>query len=188
MSERVSQREYARRVGVQPSYINRLVANGVIKLVDNMVDVDEANAQWHSSRTRSPKRPDVAEATRATTGDKMSLSVASVAPSQIGYPPADSLTAARARRERALAEQAERENLRRSGELTEITAVQRGIKAGLSQLREDLLSLPAQLHTECVGKDARAIYTIIDTAMRQALTKAADTLGAFADKIGATHQ
>lgn len=42
MSEGVSQRELARRMGVNPAHVNRLVKRGVVKVVRGLIDPDAA--------------------------------------------------------------------------------------------------------------------------------------------------
>lgn len=58
MKELVSQAEFARRIGVSPQYVAKMVKKGVIRLKSKKVDVKQATEAL--AATREPARPSVA--------------------------------------------------------------------------------------------------------------------------------
>jgi transcriptional regulator with XRE-family HTH domain len=76
MRELVSQAEFARRIGVSPQYVSKMVKNGVIKLRSKKVDVQQATNAL--AATREPARSSSAlldGAVKTTSGDISSLSL-----------------------------------------------------------------------------------------------------------------
>ena len=53
---RVSQAEYARMRGVSKQAVGKAVASGRIRLVDGMIDVDEANREWRRNTDQGLQR------------------------------------------------------------------------------------------------------------------------------------
>ena len=83
-------------------------------------------------------------------------------------------TAARARKETALAELRESEAKKRSGELIEKSIAVRQASFLLTTIRQRLLALPAQVAHKVGEPDAHRIRLIVDEAIRAALTELAD--------------
>jgi hypothetical protein len=76
MRELVSQAEFARRIGVSPQYVSKMIKKGVIKLRSKKVDVQQATDAL--AATREPARSSSAlldGAAKTTSGDISSLSL-----------------------------------------------------------------------------------------------------------------
>lgn len=167
--------EFAKSLGVRPSYVTKLKAAGRLVLTDDgRVDVEASNARI--AATADPNRDDVrarhaaarAEKPAADDSDNKPLPPSKSEPTTAGQ----SFAASRAVKERYLALNAKLEYERAAGRLVEVAAVQHaGAEAGAA-LRLMLDNLPDRLSPLLAEGDAareQRIYAHLREHVEQVL-------------------
>lgn len=157
MAEGVSERELARRMGVNPAIVNRWVKRGVVQVIDGLVDPDAAMDAIAASG--SVAYAHMAEARRKTplpstpTPRKPAVAAEPERPGNVAQPESAGSAAsvremfneARARREKFAAELAGLELQRRSGELVEIATAEKVLFEQGRAARDAWLNWPARV-------------------------------------------
>jgi hypothetical protein len=140
-AELITQAEYARRRGCDPTSVRDAVRAGRITLIDGKIDPAVADVQWRSN-------------TRARVGSSSAAAAAPAMPAPpAGSPPikpeaaegGDDYWTSRARREKAEAAKAELELSLLQAELVRSADVRAAHARRLAALRESLLQVPARL-------------------------------------------
>lgn len=147
--------EFARHIGVRPSYVTQLKREGRLVLSDDGKAVRAAESLARIQETRDPSKAAVA-ARHAAARASAAQTVADAPPPSAPPPPDDDLDAglqirhdyqaARAKREYLAAETAELEFRKKAGELIEVSALQpvladaaATICASLDRIEHDLV-------------------------------------------------
>jgi phage terminase Nu1 subunit (DNA packaging protein) len=161
----ITQAEYARHRGVDPTTVRDAIRAGRITLIDGKVDPVAADAQWaRNTRARvgSGQRP----ARDAGAGEG-----ASAAAPQ----PGESYEAARRRRELAEAQLAELKLAELRGELVRVAAVRTQVAKLAAGLREGLMQIPARLAPVLAAEtDAGQVHDQLVRELRQVLEQVTD--------------
>jgi hypothetical protein len=140
--ELITQAEYARRRGVDPTSVRDAVKGKRITLIDGKIDPVVADAQWQAN-TRQ----------RVSINDEIGplRTQAAAAPAPASAPPAGSFgyvpdyQESRARREAAEAELAELKLAEEQGDLIRTDAVRSSYSRRAAGLREAIMQIPARL-------------------------------------------
>lgn len=160
----ISQAEYARRRGVDPTTVRDAIRAGRITLIDGRIDPDVADVQW-------------ARNTRARVGSGQAPASSSAAHAQ-GAGEGGAATAARpetyeeARRRREMAEAAlaELKLMEQMGDLVRVAAVRSAVAKLAAGLREGLMQIPSRLAPVLAAEtDAAAVHDQIAAELRQVL-------------------
>jgi len=169
-TEFVSQREYARRKGWQPSYVNKLVKQGVIPLRKSQIDPVEADAAIarhrdparRQGKAQSLKNPEQ-EATRLVAPDLVEPDEAELDGS-VSYARARAVRETyRARREKVLYEQLQ-------GRLLEAEDVKSAAFSKARIARDSLLNIPDRIAAVLAAEaDQEKIHALLSSEIRQAL-------------------
>lgn len=142
MADLLTQTQFADTIGVAKSYITKLKQEGRLVMVDGKVDVDASTKRINE--TRDPNRDDVVkrhqQAREAVSAPQQ--------PSEEEVATKESYAQARARKEAAMADMAERESLKQMGELVETDDVRAVASNAGATLRSHLERLPDQLAPE----------------------------------------
>ena len=138
-AELISQAEYARRRGVDPTSVRDAVRAGRITLIDGKIDPAVADVQWERNTRRRARAVDEAprQLAPATRGEGAYAS-----------PPDDDVpdyNLERARRERYEADQAELRLAQMRGELVRADDVKAAHQRKVAALLEAFLQLPARV-------------------------------------------
>ena len=136
--ELISQAEYARRRGVDPTSVRDAIRAGRITLVGGRVDPSAADMQWDRNTRRRVRAIDEKPAANAYI---QSPPRTHSAPSD----PAPDYNEARARREQAEAELAELKLAEQRGMLVRVEVVKNANARRVSAMREAFLQLPARV-------------------------------------------
>lgn len=134
-AELITQAEYARRRGVDPTSVRDAVRAGRITLIEGKIDPAVADVQWERNTRRRGRAVDEKPAPRGEG--------AYAAP-----PPGDDVpdyNLERARRERYEADQAELRLAQMRGELVVAAEVKAAHQRKVAALREAFLQLPARV-------------------------------------------
>lgn len=162
-SERVSQVEYARRRGVDPTSVRDAIRAGRITLIDGKIDPTIADVQWERNTRK-----------RARAVDERRPDAAAPVPTEPnGYHDA------RARREQAEAELAELRLAELRGELVRASSVRANLGKRLVAMRESLLQLPARVVPLLVANpEPGAMDVTLRAEITSALTQIVDGIDA----------
>ena len=138
-AELITQAEYARRRGVDPTSVRDAVRAGRITLIDGKVDPAVADVQWERNTRRRARAVDEAPRQRepAPRGE-----------GAYATPPVDDVidyNLERARRERYEADQAELRLAQMRGELVRADEVKAAQQRKVAALREAFLQFPARV-------------------------------------------
>ncbi len=175
-SERVSQREYARRKGWQPSYVNKLVKQGIITLRDGRVDPTEADTAIARHRDPARKRGRAQTRARSKPNEEESASHKSDGSDEIELDDTVSYAQARAVREayRARREKLLYEELR--GRLLDAGDVKAAAFNKARVVREALLNIPDRVSAVLAAESGEAkVRTLLVAEIREALEALTDT-------------
>lgn len=164
MAELVSQTEFAKRVGVSRQRIGKLVKRGIIILVDNKVDVDQAVAAI--DQTHDPARQ-----------HKMNTEAAGASAS--AKPPAEEKTgtvaSARAVLENFRARSAKLKYEKDAGKVVDRGIVRRHAFAEGRAVRDAFMSLGGRLRDRLAGEDDPIeIHKLLDAEVAKVLRELAD--------------
>jgi hypothetical protein len=178
--------QFARRLGVRPSYVTKLRHDGRLVLTaGNRVDVEASLARIED--TKDPNRDDVRKRHERArlhpdNGEGRAPPAGGEEEGRDGKPP--SYVDARARKEHFLGLTAKLEYERASGKLVETAAVQRaGAEAGAA-LRSTLENLPDQLAaTLAPVTDEAQLHALLVEALEAALTDVAARLEAIGKRL-----
>jgi len=165
--ELITQAEYARRRGVDPTSVRDAVKGGRITLIDGKIDPVVADAQWQAN-TR--KRVSIAGEGAAPAA----------APSSPPAPPpgldvdtgggVPDYQLSRARREAAEADLAELRRAEELGDLIRTDAVRSAYSRRAAGLREALMQIPARLSPVLAAEsDPAKIHDHLQAELRQVL-------------------
>ena len=179
----ITQAEYARRRGVDPTTVRDAIRAGRITLIDGKIDEDVANIQWERN-------------TRARiTAKAANAGQASLDPTPAGRPPGQAeppaapmgdsaYSDARTKRERAEAERAELEVGKLAGRLVEVQSVEAGVFEVVRGLRDRVMSCTAEAASAVLGlADVREIELKLAEHLRAAFGNfEADLLAAVSPK------
>ena len=179
-AELITQAEYARRRGVDPTTVRDAIKAGRITLIDGKVDPAVADIQWQRN-TRARVNPARApgSAPAPMPQHQMSLSAAAAAASQPADGPAQADPAgesdywvSRARREHAEADLAELKLAEQNGQLIRVEAIRSALAGVISSTRDSLLQLPARLAPVLAAEtDAAKVHDLIQAEIHQALAQ-----------------
>lgn len=137
MSDRVSQRELARRLNVNPAHINRLVKKGVIEVVGGLIDPEKAFASIEASRSIAHGYLDEVNARqRGDEPPKADNHSASTVKAQFDK--------ARAMREAFAASMSRLQYDKQSGAVVLVADVARLVSEEYANVRRRLLAIPAE--------------------------------------------
>lgn len=164
----ITQAEYARRRGVDPTTVRDAVRAGRITLIDGKIDEEVANIQWaRNTRARVTAKP--------ANGGQAIEAAPPVAPPQAQPGPTvaplveTAYTDARAKRERAEAERAELEVGRLAGRLVELQTVEAGVFEVVRGLRDRVMASTAEAASAVLGlADVREIELALAEQLRAA--------------------
>lgn len=171
----LTQAQYAKHRGCSAVAVHKAVQAGRISLIDSLIDPVVADIQWAANtRARQP-----AKARDAGAGDLLSEpgEAASSAPMPEASQPSDaaapvpmadtSYSAARARRERAEAEEAEIRTAKIKGDLVAREDIERAMFEISRELRDRLVASGKRLAAEVASlTDAQACEAAIDREHR----------------------
>jgi hypothetical protein len=153
----MTQAEYARHRGVSGVAVHKAVKSGKINLVDGRIDQATADKQW-AQRVQA-RVPSLAD------GGK---------PAKVDAPPSGDSPAnyfeERARRERAMADQAEMEAAKMRGDLVPVEDVKRQWAIEASRQREAWLQLADRLAPLLEMRPLAFVRATLDAEVRQILT------------------
>ncbi len=165
--ELITQAEYARRRGVDPTSVRDAVRGGRITLIDGKIDPVVADAQWQAN-TR--KRVSIAGEGGAPAAAP-SAAPSSPTPPDVDYGGGVSgYQKSRARREAAEAELAELRLAEETGDLIRTDAVRSAYSRRAAGLREALMQIPARLSPVLAAEsDPAKIHDHLQAELRQVL-------------------
>lgn len=159
----ITQAEYARHRGVDPTTVRDAIRAGRITLIDGKVDPVAADAQWaRNTRVRVNSRQRPADAAA------MDQPAAPAAPQE-------TYEAARRRRELAEAQLAELKLAEQQGDLVRVGAVRTQVAKLAAGLREGLMQIPARLAPVLAAEtDAGKVHDALVAELRQVLEQVTD--------------
>ena len=134
-AELITQAEYARRRGVDPTSVRDAVRAGRITLIDGKVDPAVADVQWQANTRRRARAVDEPPAS-----SPMGEGAYQTPPSDVS-----DYNRARAMREHAEAQLAELKLLEQRGDLVRADDVRAALAKKIAALRESLLQMPARV-------------------------------------------
>lgn len=164
----ITQAEYARRRGVDPTSVRDAIKAGRITLIDGKIDPDVADVQWarnSRARVRTGQEPPVRNPTHPQThglptGDDDPIT----APRLLTY------EEARRRRELAEAQKAELQLAELQGDLIRTADVRAAYAKRAAGLREALLQIPARLAAVVAAEgDQAKCHDILQAELHQVL-------------------
>ena len=132
-AELITQAEYARRRGVDPTSVRDAVRAGRITLIDGKVDPAVADVQWQANTRRRARAVD------EPPGQPMGEGAYQTPPSDT-----PDYNRARAMREHAEAQLAELKLLEQRGDLVRAGDIRAALAKKIAALRESLLQMPAR--------------------------------------------
>ncbi len=166
----ITQAEYARRRGVDPTSVRDAIKAGRITLIDGKIDPDVADVQWarnSRARVRTGQEPPVRNPTHPQThglpaGDDDPIT----APRLLTY------EEARRRRELAEAQKAELQLAELQGDLIRTADVRAAYAKRAAGLREALLQIPARLAAVVAAEgDQAKCHDILQGELHQVLAQ-----------------
>jgi hypothetical protein len=166
----ITQAEYARRRGVDPTSVRDAIKAGRITLIDGKIDPDVADVQWarnSRARVRTGQEPPVRNPTHPQThglpaGDDDPIT----APRLLTY------EEARRRRELAEAQKAELQLAELQGDLIRTADVRAAYAKRAAGLREALLQIPARLAAVVAAEgDQAKCHDILQAELHQVLAQ-----------------
>ena len=160
----ITQAEYARHRGVDPTTVRDAIKSGRITLIEGKIDPVAADAQWsRNTRARVNSRQRMADEPAADAG-------------QVQAPaPQESYEAARRRRELAEAQMAELKLAELRGELVRVAGVRTEVAKLAAGLREGLMQIPARLAPVLAAEgDAGRVHDHLVDELRQVLQQVTD--------------
>lgn len=171
--ELISQADYARRRGVDPTTVRDAIRAGRITTIAGpsgkpMIDPAVADIQWQSNtRPRAASRPPAGLMTAPAAGD----GVASGGDDKpVGGE--NDYWVSRARRERAEAETAEIKLAELQGDVIRVAAVRSALASVISATRDSLMQLPARLAPVLAAETSAArIHDALQAEIHQALAQ-----------------
>ena len=171
--ELVTQAEYARRRGVDPTTVRDAIRAGRISLIDGRIDPAVADVQWQRN-TRARAR-NVGSVQAPQVPPPAGGQHAGAAPEPAGR---ESYDEARRRRELAEANLAELKLAELRGELLRADAVRAQVAKLAAGLREGLLQIPPRLAPVlAAGADAAKVQDALADALRQVLEQVSQEAG-----------
>lgn len=159
-AELITQAEYARRRGCDPTSVRDAVRAGRITLIEGKIDPAVADVQWQrNTRTRA-----------GTPANDANLS-APPAPTQT-EPLGEDYWSSRARREKAEADLAELKLAEQRGELVRADAVRSAVSKRAAGLREALLQIPSRLAAVVAAETSQArCHELLEAELHQVLAQ-----------------
>ena len=152
-------REFADHLGITPGYVSKLKKAGRLVLQGKRIVVDASKARIDA--TSDPAREYVKEHNAAERARKAS---------DPATPAETSYASARARRELALAEQAELDLRKRKGELCDVQEVERAFQALAVQVRTKFEALPDRTAPEVTAlQDEARTHALLAEAVEDIL-------------------
>lgn len=157
----ITQAEYARRRGCDPTSVRDAIRAGRITLIDGKIDPDVADVQWaRNSRARVGSGQRAAEPPAAPAGDDLT------APRLLTY------EEARRRRELAEAQKAELQLAELQGDLIRTADVRAAYAKRAAGLREALLQIPARLAAVMAAEtDQAKCHDLLQSELHQVLAQ-----------------
>jgi phage terminase Nu1 subunit (DNA packaging protein) len=154
----ITQAEYARRRGVDPTTVRDAIRAGRITLIDGKVDPDVADVQW-------------ARNTRVRVGSgQRRADPQSAADDPFAAPSLETYEEARRRREMAEAQKAELQLAELQGDLIRTADVRAAHAKRVAGLREALLQIPARLAAVVAAEaDQGRCHDILQAELHQVL-------------------
>lgn len=173
----VKQAEFARLMGVHPSYVTRLKQSGRLVLdEDGTVNVEASRLRI--LETSDPNRDDVAARHAAARGG--------MGGGAADAPVPGSYQAARARKEKYLALQAQLDYERAAGKLIDRVAVERAVAGAVTLFRQRLENLPHRTAPLLISKTLDEIRGVLRDEVRSAFAELERELEARLNEIGET--
>lgn len=166
--EYVTQAEFSRRVDRSKSYINKLVKQGRIGLVDGMIPYEEGLRAFNSSGQAGYDGNRAESALRRATGKRgqsPSVAASTLSEAQVNF----AYNKARSEEKIAVAQLKHLELRVRRDELIEKSDVAMDAADTAAELRSLLLSVPASVAPACEGKPAREIEALIEAGIVRAM-------------------
>ena len=156
--ELITQAEYARRRGVDPTTVRDAIKAGRITLIEGKIDPAVADIQWQRN-------------TRARVS--ASAPAAAPAPAVIGDIADDAdYWVSRAKRERAEAELAELKLAEQRQELIRMNAVRAALASVFSATRDSLLQIAPRIAPVAAAEtDAAKVHDLVQAEIHQALSQ-----------------
>lgn len=164
----VSQAEFARLLGMHRGSVTRFKQAGRLVL-DAAGRVNVEASIRRLEETRDPNRDDVSARHAATRGDTPHAAQGGEADTD-GSSSGETYQAARAKKERYHALQAELDYLRAAGQVVDREAVERAVADVVTALRQALENRAHRLAPELVGRDLDAIRSALRIDTVAALT------------------
>ncbi len=159
-AELITQAEYARRRGCDPTSVRDAVRAGRITLIDGKIDPAVADVQWQRN-------------TRARGGAPANDANLSAPPApQSTEPLGEDYWSSRARREKAEADLAELRLAEQRGELVRADAVRSAVSKRAAGLREALLQIPSRLAAVVAAETSQArCHELLEGELHQVLAQ-----------------
>jgi len=177
--ELITQAEYARRRGVDPTTVRDAVRAKRITLIDGKIDPEVADIQW--SRNTRARVDNLAKAAteRSGSGQLEALPTATPEPQPATAAPAapaaqpandGGYSDARTRREKAEAEQAELRTAQLAGRLVDRSSVESAVFEAFRALRDRIMNVPPRAAPKLSGmQDVREIELLVAEELRKAI-------------------
>lgn len=182
---RLTQKQYAKRIGKSAPYVNKLKAQGKLAIVDGLVDVKRSDAMlkaWArpgatTSKRKSAKKPAARRGRKAQPAPPRPRSTGRPARA-VRETATGTLTAERAKREKYQALNAELEYRHKIGELLPKAEVLEAERMKNTNIRRRFRELARALAPMCENRTAAEIERVIITEVDFQLGElAADPLG-----------
>lgn len=168
--ELITQAEYARRRGVDPTTVRDAIRAGRITLIDGKVDPAVADIQWQRN-TRARVHPGKPPGAMLADGPAAPPSSSPAGGSADGLGEGD-YWVSRARREAAEASIAENNLAKQNKALISTEAIRSALAGVISSTRDSLLQLPARLAPVLAAEtDAAKVHDLIEAELHQALAQ-----------------
>lgn len=165
-AELISQAEYARRRGVDPTSVRDAIRAGRITLIEGKIDPSVADVQWQTNTRRRARAVDETPAAHPVLGEGGYAYTGAV----------PDYNESRARREAAEAEKAELELAQLRGQLVSVDEVRASLQRRIAGVREALLQLPARVVPLLVANpDAASMDRLLREELTAAMQQIADT-------------
>lgn len=159
----ITQAEYARRRGVDPTSVRDAIRAGRITLIDGKIDPDVADVQWarnSRARVRTGQEPPQRNPSAPAADDDLT------APRLLTY------EEARRRRELAEAQKAELQLAELQGDLIRTADVRAAYAKRAAGLREALLQIPARLAAVVAAEaDQAKCHDLLQAELHQVLAQ-----------------
>lgn len=166
--ELISQAEYSRRRGVDPTSVRDAIKGGRISLISGMIDPVVADAQWAANTRRRIHASD--DATGPTRQPQQSAAAPASPPAPVQTYGIPDYQESRARREAAEAELAELRLAEEQGELIRADAVRSALSRRAAGLRDAILQVPSRLAAVLAPEnDPARIHELLAAELRSVL-------------------